>query len=100
MNKESVLTQIEEIVGKDFVTNRSEDLYIYSQDPGASLPRQVDFVVMPGSTEEVQKIVKIANQERIPIVPMGGGLTLSGLIIPVKGGIVLDMNMLPKSLLK
>ena len=92
MNKDDILTQLEDIVGKDFVTNRSEDLYIYSQDPGASLPRKVDFVVMPSSTEEVQKIVKIANQERIPIVSMGGGLTLSGLIIPVKGGIVLDMK--------
>ncbi|MFX0074380.1 MAG: FAD-binding oxidoreductase [Candidatus Hermodarchaeota archaeon] len=92
MNKESILSQLEEIVGKDFVTNRLEDLYIYSQDPGASLPRQVDFVVMPNSTEKVQEIVRLANQERIPIVPMGGGLTLSGLIIPVKGGIVIDMK--------
>ena len=92
MNKENILSHLEDIVGRDFVTNRSEDLYIYSQDPGASLPRKVDFVVMPDSTEEVQEIVKIANQERIPIIPMGGGLTLSGLIIPVKGGIVLDMK--------
>ncbi|MGB5909670.1 MAG: FAD-binding oxidoreductase [Promethearchaeia archaeon] len=92
MNKENVFEQLEHIVGKDFVSNREEDLYIYSQDPGASLPRQVDFVVMPENIEEIKKIVKLANQEKIPIVPMGGGLTLSGLIIPVKGGIVMDMK--------
>lgn len=92
MNKESILKKLEDIVGSDFATNRSEDLYIYSQDPGASLPRDVDFVVMPGTSIEVQEIVKLANQEKIPIVPMGGGITLSGLIIPVKGGIVLDMK--------
>lgn len=92
MNKESILKKLEDIVGSDFATNRSEDLYIYSQDPGASLPRKVDFVVMPGTSIEVQEIVKLANQEKIPIVPMGGGITLSGLIIPVKGGIVLDMK--------
>lgn len=92
MNKESILKKLEDIVGSDFATNRSEDLYIYSQDPGASLPRDVDFVVMPGTSMEVQEIVKLANQEKIPIVPMGGGITLSGLIIPVKGGIVLDMK--------
>lgn len=92
MNKESILKQLEDIVGKDFVSNRSEELYIYSQDPGASLPRDVDFVVMPSTTEEVQEIVKLANLVKIPIVPMGGGLTLSGLIIPVKGGIVIDMK--------
>ncbi|MFX0020649.1 MAG: FAD-binding oxidoreductase, partial [Promethearchaeota archaeon] len=87
---------LENIVGKDFVSSREEDLYIYSQDPGASLPRQVDFVVMPENVEEIQKIVKLANQEKIPIVPMGGGLTLSGLIIPVKGGIVMDMKRMNK----
>ncbi|MFW9949768.1 MAG: FAD-binding oxidoreductase [Candidatus Thorarchaeota archaeon] len=92
MNEEEILIKLENIVGKEFVSNRLEDLYIYSQDPGASLPRQVDFVVMPGKSGEVQEIVKLANQEKIPIVPMGGGLTLSGLIIPVKGGIVLDMK--------
>jgi len=92
MNEEEILIKLQNIVGKEFVSNRSEDLYIYSQDPGASLPRQVDFVVIPGKSGEVQEIVKLANQEKIPIVPMGGGLTLSGLIIPVKGGIVLDMK--------
>jgi FAD/FMN-containing dehydrogenase len=92
LNKDKILKDLENIVGKDFASNKPEDLFIYSQDPGASLPRPVDFVVMPKATEEVQKIVKLANEEKIPIVPMGGGLTLSGLIIPVKGGIVLDMK--------
>lgn len=92
MNTDQILKDLHNIVGKEFATNSPEDLYIYSQDPGASLPRSVDFVVMPKTTEEVQKIVKLANEEKIPLVPMGGGLTLSGLIIPVKGGIVLDMK--------
>ncbi len=92
MNTDQILKDLQIIVGREFATNSPEDLYIYSQDPGASLPRPVDFVVMPKTTEEVQKIVKLANEEKIPLVPMGGGLTLSGLIIPVKGGIVLDMK--------
>ncbi|MFX0072911.1 MAG: FAD-binding oxidoreductase [Candidatus Hermodarchaeota archaeon] len=96
MNNLVVLNKLEDIVGKDFVSNKKEDLFIYSQDPGASIPRSVDFVVMPESVEEVQQIVKYANQEKIPIVPMGGGLTLSGLVIPVKGGIVLDMKRMDK----
>jgi glycolate oxidase len=96
LNKEKVLEELENIVGKEFASNREEDLYIYSQDPGASLPRKVDFVVMPQTVEEIQSIVKLANQEKIPITPMGGGLTLSGLIIPVKGGIVMDMKRMNK----
>ncbi|MFX0135412.1 MAG: FAD-binding oxidoreductase [Candidatus Hodarchaeota archaeon] len=92
MNKIEILEYLDNIVGKDFVSNKPEDLFIYSQDPGASLPRPVDFVVLPKTAEEIQKIVKLANEKKIPIVPMGGGLTLSGLIIPVKRGIVLDMK--------
>ena len=96
MNNEKIITSLEEIVGKDFASNKAEDLYIYSQDPGASLPRPIDFVVMPENVEELQKIVKLANAEKIPLVPMGGGLTLSGLVIPVKGGIVVDMKRMNK----
>ena len=98
MNRVQILKDLQNIVGKDFASNQAEDLYIYSQDPGASLPRSVDFVVMPKTTEEVQKIAKLANKEKIPLVPMGGGLTLSGLIIPVRGGIVLDMKRMDQIL--
>ena len=92
MDKKEILNELENIVGKDNVSISAEDLYIYSQDPGASLPRSVDFVVLPSKVEEIQKIVKLANQEKISITPMGGGLTLSGLVIPVNGGIVLDLK--------
>ena len=96
MNKDRILNELINIVGQEFVSNSAEDLYIYSQDPGASIPRPTDFVVMPKTVEEIQKIVRLANAEIIPIVPMGGGLTLSGLVIPVKGGIVLDMKRMDK----
>ena len=47
MNKSEILAYLEELVGKDYVSNKPEDLFIYSQDSGASLPRPVDFVVLP-----------------------------------------------------
>jgi glycolate oxidase len=53
---------------------------------------------MPNSTEEVQQIVLLANRKRVPIVPMGGGLVLSGLTRPLKGGIVLDMKRMNRIL--
>ncbi len=96
MDKEKILKDLENIVGKDFVSNKAEDLYIYSQDPGASLPRPVDFVVMPSTVGEIQNLVRSANEHKIPLVPLGGGLTLSGLVIPVKGGIVVDMKRMNK----
>ena len=86
------------IVGADFVSRDPEERFIYSRDPGTMDPCEPDLVVMPDSTEEVRQIVLLANQKRIPIVPMGGGLVLSGITRPLKGGIVLDMKRMNRIL--
>lgn len=84
------------IVGEDRVSNSQEELFIYSRDPGAQHPRKVDYVVMPKTVDEVQQVVILANKEKIPITPLGGGFTLSALVVPNKGGIVLDMKWMDK----
>jgi glycolate oxidase len=86
------------IVGKDFVSNQKEERYFYARDGGLMPAHEPDFVVMPKTTEEVQEIVKLANREKVPIVPKGSGLALTGLVIPQKGGIVLDMKRMDKIL--
>ncbi|HEX75298.1 MAG TPA: FAD-binding oxidoreductase [Dehalococcoidia bacterium] len=86
------------IVGKNYVSNQKEERYFYGRDPGLMSPHEPDYVVMPRTTEEVQKIVKLANKEKIPVVPKGGGLALTGLVIPLKGGIVMDMKRIDKIL--
>jgi glycolate oxidase len=94
--KAELLKQLTEIVGADYVSDRPEELYLYSRDPGAQPPRKVDGVVMPRTVDEVQRIVALANREKLSITPMGGGLTLSALTVPLKGGIVLDMKRMDK----
>jgi len=90
--QEDILSRLADIIGQDYVSNRPEDLYLYSRDPGAQKPRQADYVVMPRTVDEVQQVVWLANQEKIPLTPMGAGLTLSALTVPLRGGIVLDMK--------
>lgn len=87
-----------EIVDEEYVSNRKEDLYIYSQDPGMMEPHEPEYVVMPRTTEEVEKIAKLANDEKVPIVPVGGSLSLSGLVIPHHGGIVVDLRRMDQVL--
>jgi len=86
------------IVGASYVSRDPEERFLYARDPGTMEPREPDFVVMPGSTEEVRQIVLLANERRIPVVPMGGGLVLSGLTRPLKGGMVLDMKRMNRIL--
>ncbi len=95
---EGIYTQLTDIVGAEYVSDQPEERFIYSRDMGTMEPRDPDFVVMPNTAEEVQKIVLLANQEGVPIVPMGGGLVLSGLSRALKGGMVLDMKRMNRIL--
>src|SRR4030042_7192958 len=54
-------------------------------------------VVRPGSTEEVVELVKLANQTRTPLIPIGGKVTLSGGPSGQPGrGILVDMRRMDK----
>lgn len=60
-------------------------------DRGKETPRP-DWIVHPGSTEEVAAVMKIANAHRIPVTPWGGGSGSQGGALPMYGGILLDMK--------
>ena len=49
-------------------------------------------VVEPGTTSEVQEIVRLANEEKTPIVPYGGGSGLMGGALSIRPNIVLDLR--------
>ena len=87
-----ILQALTDIVGAGAVSNHPEELWFYARDPGVLSAHPPDYVVAPRTTAEVQQVVQLANRERIPIVPMGSGMALTGLVIPLKGGIVLDMK--------
>jgi len=87
-----ITKELGEIIGSEYVSDQPEERFIYSRDMGTMNPADPDWVVMPNTVQEVQKIVQLANEKQIPIVPMGGGLTLSGLVRPLKGGIVMDLK--------
>jgi glycolate oxidase len=94
----NIYDQLAKIVGVQFVSDQPEERYIYSMDPGTMAPCEPDFVVMPNTTEEVSRIMLLANQHKIPVVPLGAGLVLSGISRPLKGGIILDMKRMNRIL--
>ena len=84
------------VLGVEYVSRSIEELYLYSRDLGAEPPRRVDYVAMPQTVEEVQKILLLANESKTPITPAGAGLSVSGLALPVNGGIILDMKRMDR----
>jgi len=94
-----LIKKLEEIVGKENVLTKKVDLVSYSYDATADMPAEIpDVVVMPKNTEEIQKIVNFARENKIAIYPRGAGTNLSGGAIPLKKGIVLSLQKMNKIL--
>jgi len=93
----AVITEkLKEIVGKEWVSDHPEELLVYSYDMTENPAHQPDFVVMPKTVEEISAIVKLANENKIPIVPFVTGSNVGGLTIPLKGGIIVDLKRMDK----
>ena len=85
------------IVGQENFTNQLEELVPYSYDASMNVHRP-DAAVWPESTEQVSKIVDLANRFKIPVVPRGAGTSLSGGVIPIRGGIIIDLSRMNRIL--
>jgi glycolate oxidase len=51
-----------------------------------------DLVLLPGTVEEIARIVRICHDELVPLVVRGAGTGYTGGAVPVRGGIVLSME--------
>lgn len=85
------------IVGENNFTDSIIDMVSYSYDASEYSHRPA-CGVWAVTAEQVSEILKLANKEKIPVIPRGAGTGLSGMSVPIKGGIVLDMNHMNKIL--
>lgn len=97
MERENMVEELAQIVGRENVLASEMDLMLYGYD--ASLYKgRPDCIVLPGSTEEISKIVQFAHREGIPIIARGSGTNLSGGTIPARGGIVIHLSRMNRIL--
>ena len=75
-----IIDELVEIIGRKNVISNKEKMETYSHDetPVKQYGHMPEVVVTPKTTEEIVKIVKLANRELIPITPRGAGSGLSG----------------------
>jgi glycolate oxidase len=92
----AILRRLREISGSKAVFADEETRDIYSRDETLGLSHQPEVVVKPASSEEIMKIMRLANRENIPVVPRGRGTGLSGGAIPLNGGIVLSCERMER----
>ncbi len=89
--KPEQIAQIQEIVGVDRVKTALADRYVYAFDGGMhrAIP---DAVIRPVDTNQISRIVTLANEYRFAVIPRGAGTALCGHNTPVAGGIILDLQ--------
>ena len=88
----SVIEQLVAIVGEHRVKVDDDAKQVFGKDQTRVFTPNPIAVVFPDSTEEVQKIVQLANHLRIAIVPSGGRTGLSGGAVAMNGEIVLSLE--------
>jgi glycolate oxidase len=86
-----VFEELCDAIGRENVFDNIEERVCYSLDATKekSIP---DLVIRPHSTEQVSNVLSIANKHNIAICPRGAGAGLSGGVVPIKGGIAMDMK--------
>ena len=100
-----IRSELEDAVGQENVSVRQSDKISHSVDnfwlprmyaDRGLIPPLADIIVYPGSTQEVSKVLVIANYYRLPVYPWGGGGGSQGGALPLKGGILLDTKRMNK----
>lgn len=87
-----IITKLKKIAGGENVFIDEETLALCSKDETEDLSFSPEAVVKPADAKQISGILKLANEDKIPVTPRGGGTGLSGGALPVYGGIVISME--------
>ena len=88
---EKIKQALIEIVGEESYTDSLIDMVSFSYDASEHSHRPT-CAVWAESAEQISEILKLSNKEKIPVIPRGAGTGLSGMAVPIEGGIVLDLS--------
>jgi len=100
----TALGQLEEIVGAEWVFSSDADVALYrdaySPLRGDAEERYASAAVAPISVEQVQGIVRVANEYQLPIYPISTGrnLTYGGSAPVYSGSIIVDLKRMNRIL--
>jgi len=94
--------ELTKLLGDKRVSTRAADRSVYARDmwprlllavqDGAKPEHLPNFVVWPESEREVLEVVKLARARGVPIIPYGGGSGVCGGVVPLYGGVTIDLK--------
>ena len=84
--------QLKAIVGDDKVKTDADSLETFGKDWTKIYPPNPSAIVFPKTTEQVQAIVKFANEHQVSLVPSGGRTGLSAGAVAANGEVVVAFD--------
>ncbi len=89
--KFNLINELSNLLGDKKVLGKGPECVAYSRDMSiyTAVP---DAVVMAEGANDIQKTLQFAFRNKISITPRGAGTSVTGAVIPIKGGIVLDLS--------
>ena len=91
MISSAAIIELKDIVGPGHLITSPDDLLTYASD-GTKIEYIPDAVVFPGSSEEISRVMALANRELFPVIPRGGGSGMTGGALAVHGGLILSLE--------
>jgi glycolate oxidase len=82
--------ELKRLLGIAFVADDAETLAAHSGDKWFA-HEEPDVVVFPNTTDDVSKLLRFANERKIPVTPRGAGYGYVGGCVPMKRGIALSL---------
>lgn len=98
MLKPEFYDQCAAIAGRNNIITDSEALRVYECDGLSAYRHTPGMVVLPETVAQVQALLRLCYQQRVPVVPRGAGTGLSGGALPVADGIVLGLGKMQRIL--
>ena len=89
---EKAYEALQKAIGEEWVSNDINITVAYARDQSTVPMNHPHIVALPGSTQDVASIVRIANEYSIDVTPYGTGLNTLGQTIPAFGGILCDLR--------
>ena len=94
MIQKGVLKAFKEAVGADNVFSDPADLRTYSYDAAVVDPVLPGLALRPTNAEALSQVVRLCNENRLPLTVRGAGTNLSGGTVPSSSGVVVLTNAL------
>lgn len=91
MQAPQLIRALQKVVGRRFVLTEPADILLYSYDSSTARGTP-DVVVLPASTDEVARVVRLCAEQHVPFVARGAGTNLSGGSVPLRNGLVIGLS--------